>query len=81
MASKILLYDLPTKGPEPRTWSPNPLKVSSTLHIHISIVTHRQSVKSNQTRLLLAYKGLPYETQWVEFPDVKSTVSKPYRLS
>ncbi|KAI1424346.1 putative glutathione S-transferase [Xylaria sp. FL1777] len=52
--SKIVLFDLGSKGPKNQTWSLNPWK----------------------TRLVLNYKGLDYETEWLEYPEIKPRLQK-----
>ncbi|GAW11614.1 hypothetical protein ANO14919_009610 [Xylariales sp. No.14919] len=47
-ASKIVLFDLPSKEPK-----------------------HAWSLNTWKTRLVLNYKGLDYETEWVEYPEIK----------
>lgn len=39
---------------------------------------HCWSLNPWKTRLLFNYKGLDYTTEWVEYPDIKSTFEKQY---
>jgi hypothetical protein len=66
MASdKIVLYDIPCKG-RCAAWSANTLKGSVPSHPARSWKIADSSV----ARLALNFKGVPYETTWIEYPDI-----------
>lgn len=68
--NQILLFDLPSKG-ESHCWSLNAWKgvylARSVWSLSIS-----QSTNGHQlvARLVLNYKGIPYETRWTEYPEI-----------
>lgn len=42
--------------------------------------TNVEEIADLVARLVLNFKGLEYETRWVEYPDIKSTISPQYVL-
>ena len=60
----LVLYDIPSKLPGNR-WSPNPAKprCGRTAPVVLCLFNER-------SRFVLGYKDLPFETVWVEFPDI-----------
>jgi hypothetical protein len=64
-SDQIILYDLPSKPPC-QSWSLNPWK--STRQNHHPFYAYTDTTLA---RLLLNYKGIPYKTEWIEYPDVE----------
>ena len=60
----LVLYDIPSKLPDNR-WSPNPAKPRYESTAPRSIVSFNERL-----RFVLGYKNLPFETVWVEYPDI-----------
>jgi len=69
-SSDVILYDLPSK--QGTAWSLNPWK--STRHTH-AFPTGQAADTSLPARMILNYKGIPYTTQWVEYPDLAPTLA------
>ena len=69
--SKTILYDLPSK--QGGCWSLNPWKSEA---LHFPKFEQEQQLRFfPPARLALNFKQIPYETQWVEYPDLKKTLS------
>ena len=66
--SALVLYDLPSKG-RCACWSLNPWKSTSAKHRDPENPTDNSAA-----RLVLNYKGIGYETKWIEYPDVAPTM-------
>lgn len=64
---KIVLYDLPSK--KGVAWSFNPWR-----SMQCSLYLHKNQRLSLIARMILNFKGLDYETQWVEYPDIAPTM-------
>ena len=62
----IILYDIPSKvGPwSPNTWKTRQVPRNSSNHIKLTVFSSYS----------LNYKGLPFRTVWVEYPDIESTL-------
>lgn len=67
--SEIILYDIPSRDPR-RSWSPNPWK--SSLHTHSDSMSESTD-QCSAARLVLNLKGIPYKTEWLEYPDIAPT--------
>lgn len=67
MTSKVILYDLPSKG-RCACWSLNPWK-----SIAVFASMQESILMLLVARLALNFKGVPYETKWLEYPDVAPT--------
>ena len=64
MSDEIILFDLPSKG-RSACWSLNPWKgTATTTRYQDTLLTEITA------RLGLNYKGLPYKTEWTEYPDI-----------
>lgn len=75
MSNEIILYDLPSTA-KCACWSLNPWKgmhgIASILMDCIGQVGDDfTDLLAMTARLALNYKGLPYKTEWVEYPDLK----------
>lgn len=66
-SENITFYDIPSKLPQ-RAWSPNTWKTRSMFAAFESILWTTADMAS--FRFSLNYKGIPYKTQWVEYPDI-----------
>ena len=67
----IVFYDIPSSLPH-KAWSPNTWKTryaSSSSHSILRALLHPPVV-----RYLLNIKGIPYRTQWIEYPDIADHV-------
>lgn len=73
MSEEVILYDIPSKNPR-HCWSLNPWK--SSLHT-MSLSATRRPKNTDQrltARLILNLKGIPYKTEWLEYPDIAPTL-------
>jgi len=70
----ITFYDIPSNNPD-SPWSPNTFKTRQeleSLRIHVYILlTH-----NFPPRYTLNFKGIPYKTEWVEYPDIEPLCKK-----
>jgi len=71
----ITLYDIPSANPT-NAWSPNTFKARlavdalyDTFTIHSTIYDEMLTFISNRTALV--FKGVPFKTEWVEYPDIE----------
>jgi len=71
-SSKLVLFDLPSKG-RCACWSLNPWK--SVFHYPSFSLNAALTLKA---RLALNFKGIEYETEWVEYPDVEPKLKSLY---
>lgn len=77
MANEIVLYDLPSTA-KCACWSLNPWKGMALHRIYTYEWGQLGKFEADSVlmmitaRLALNYKGLPYKTEWVEYPDLKS---------
>lgn len=70
--SQVILYDIPSKDPR-HCWSLNPWK-SALLTLPITAFKDLDNTDQLWTaRLLLNLKGIPYKTEWLEYPDIAPT--------
>lgn len=68
----ITLFDIPSKFPE-NAWSPNTFKAR---YIIFSFIITSCQFDNKVHRIALNYKGIPYKTQWIEYPDIEETLKK-----
>ena len=68
----VTLYDLPCNAGNV-CWSPNVLK-SRPLHPPVEIHCVVTKLTSSLARLILNYKKIPYQTEWIDLPDIKPTL-------
>jgi glutathione S-transferase len=66
-ADEIVLYDLPSRG-RCHCWSYNPWKTRLTLNYKGERV--RKTIRGES----LTWAGLPYQTKFVEYPDIAPTL-------
>ena len=71
--SEVILYDIPTKDPR-RCWSYNPWKSSLYPRALIAAESLRNADRCLTARLALNLKGIPYKTEWLEYPDIAPTL-------
>lgn len=63
----IILYDIPAADPSRKAWSPNTWKARYVR----ACLTHRTYLNLLSS-YSLNFKGLPYKTEWVEYPDIEA---------
>ena len=68
--NKIILYDVPCKTGNV-CWSPNVWKSKFSMLFYWYSKTRTETYCDNLARIVLNYKNIPYETEWVDFPDIK----------
>ena len=71
--SEVILYDIPSKEPR-RCWSYNPWRSSLHPVPLIAAESLRNADQSVIARLILNLKGIPYKTEWLEYPDIAPTL-------
>ena len=70
--SEVILYDIPSKEPR-QCWSLNPWKSSLPPTSPIPLKHPTYTDQSFPARLVLNLKGIPYKTEWLEYPDIGPT--------
>lgn len=78
MSEEVILYDIPSKDPR-RSWSLNPWKSSSQTMLLIPVKSPKDTDQCWIARLILNLKGIPYKTEWLEYPDIAPTL-KPFGI-
>lgn len=75
-ASRIILYDIPTaKGFKYKAWSPNTWKIRWVFKF--SCRRKRESLHlTGAISYTLNFKGIPYKTEWIEYPDIEPLCKK-----
>ena len=73
-AMTITFYDIPSTNPG-IAWSANTFKTRSDIESLIFIRTHYLPITS-PPRYTLNFKGIPYKTEWVEYPDIEPLCKK-----
>ena len=71
--SEVILYDIPSKDPR-RCWSLNPWKGALYTVSLIASRIQKNTDPCGIARLMLNLKGIPYKTEWLEYPDIAPTL-------
>ena len=74
MSAEIILFDLPSRAG--KAWSLNPWKSKLLLPFKSgdpAMTMTDPTLTPFLARLALNYKGLPYRTEWIEYPDLRPT--------
>ena len=69
MSKPIVFYDIPGNAHSHKAWSPNTQKTRCALLSRlrdVKVISERSDLFSYS----LNYKGIPYKTVWVEYPDI-----------
>lgn len=74
MADQVIFYDLASR--QGKGWSLNPWKGKSRMLFNFCSTCWEFSADDIPARLVLNYKNIPYETEWLEYPDLRPTFEK-----
>lgn len=64
MTQPVVFYDIPGNAHPQKAWSPN------TQNTRYASRREQEGLLTDTLRYILNYKGIPYKTVWVEYPDI-----------